>query len=83
MSSERTLDIVRRAQLLCDGALRPSLEATHPDDFVAIEPDSGVHFVAASLSEAIQAARSAYPDRISFAIRIGHPSAVHLGVLAT
>jgi hypothetical protein len=35
------------------------------------------------LSGAIQQARSAHPDRLAYAIRVGHPTAVHLGVLST
>ena len=63
--------------------LRDQLEANHRNEFVAIEPESGDYFLGKTLSEAIQAARSKYSDRISFALRIGHPSAVHLGVMAT
>ena len=57
------------------------LEATHADEFVAIEPDSGDYFLGQTLSGAIQAARSTYPERISFAMRVGHKATVELGVL--
>ena len=60
----------------------PLLEACHRHAFVAVEPDSGDYFLGNTLSEAIQAARKAYPDRISFALRVGHPSAVNLGVMS-
>ena len=55
------------------------LEQSHPHDFVAIEPISGEYFVGATLSEAIGAARKAYPYRLAYALRIGHRTAVHLG----
>ena len=57
------------------------LEAVYRDSYVAIEPDSGDHFVAASFGEAVAAARTAYPDRISFVIHVGHQAAIHLGGL--
>ena len=59
--------------------LQAELEATHPDRYVAIEPESGEHFLADSFGGAVAAARAAHPDRISFVIRIGHPAAIHLG----
>jgi hypothetical protein len=57
------------------------LEAAHPDRFVAIEPESGQYFLADSFAEAVAATRAARNDRISFVIRIGHPTAIHLGEL--
>ncbi len=61
--------------------LRAKLEATNIDDFVAIEPESGDYFLGKTLSEAIQAARAAYPDRLPFALRVGHRSTVEMGVM--
>ena len=52
------------------------------NDFVAIEPDSGDYFFGKTLSEAIQAPRAAHPDRLAFAMRVGHITAVNLGVLS-
>lgn len=83
MATERSLDIARRATEFYEQHLRDELEATHRNAFVAVEPDSGQYFLGNTLSEAIQAARAAYPDRISFALRVGHPSAVNLGVMST
>jgi hypothetical protein len=71
--------IAERAERIYAERLKAHLELTHRNDFVAIEPISGDHFVAATLSEAIQAARKAHPDRLSYAIRVGHSTAVHLG----
>jgi hypothetical protein len=83
MASEQSLDVARRATEIYDMRLRGILEAEHRNAFVAVEPDSGDYFLGDTLSEAIQAARTAHPNRISFALRVGHPSAVHLGVMST
>jgi hypothetical protein len=81
MVSEQTADVVRRAQKLYDERFRTTLETTHRDLYVAIEPDSGDYFLGNTLSEAIQASRDAHPDRLAFAMRIGHKAAVTIGVL--
>jgi hypothetical protein len=48
---------------------------------VAIEPDSGEYFFGKTLSEAIQASRAAHPNRLAFAMRVGHSTAIDIGVL--
>ena len=50
--------------------------------FVAIEPESGEHFVADSFSLAVANARKAHPDRLSFVVRVGHKAAIHIGGMA-
>ena len=81
MVSKRTEDVVRRATQLYEEKLRENLEKTNMNDFVAIEPDSGEYFFGKTLSQAIQASRSAHPDRLAFAMRVGHSAAVQIGVL--
>lgn len=81
MVSKRTEEVVRRATQLYEEKLRESLEKTNLHDFVAIEPDSGEYFFRKSLSEAIQASRAAHPDKLAFAMRVGHSAAVQIGVL--
>ena len=83
MASQRSLDVMRRATEIYETRLRRKLEDQHRNAFVAVEPDSGDYFLGETLSEAILAARKVYPDRISFALRIGHPTAVNLGVMST
>lgn len=61
-------------------ALRSQLEAEHRNRFVAIEPISGEHFVANTMSEAIGHSRERYPDRLVHTFRIGHSAAVHFGM---
>jgi len=83
MASPQSLEVARRARLLYDEQLRQDLERDHTNEFVAIEPDSAQYFLGATLSDAIQAARRAFPDRLPFALRIGHASTVHLGAFTT
>jgi hypothetical protein len=83
MSSEKTADVARRANRLYEETLRAKLEQTNRHDFVAIEPDSGEYFFGETLSEAIQASRAAHPDRLAFAMRVGHDAAVHIGVMTS
>lgn len=61
--------------------LRKTLEATHPNEFVAIEPQSRTYFFGRTLSEAIQAAKRAQPGRLSYAVRVGHRAAVEIGLM--
>ena len=81
MASEQSVQLARRSRQIYGERLRSSLEATNLGDFVAIEPESGEFFLGPTLSEAIQAARAAHPDRLSFALRVGHETTVQLGVL--
>jgi hypothetical protein len=82
MPSTESSDLVRRAQSLYVQKLKARLEVTNEGDFVAIEPDSGDYFIGKTLSEAIQFARAAHPDRLPFALRVGHKNTVELGVVA-
>ena len=83
MVSARTRTVARRAKEIYDDRLQSRLLADHPDQYVAIEPESGDYFVAGSFGEAVREARTAHPDRISFVIRIGHDAAIHLGAATT
>jgi hypothetical protein len=79
MSSPELDEFVRCAERLYDEHLRARLECAHRDEFVAVEPISGDYFLGRSLSEAIGAARDAYPDRLAHAMRVGHKTALHFG----
>lgn len=70
-----------KAQNIYDARLRSDLERTHLNYFVAIEPESGDHFLGETLSEAASSARAAYPDRRACILRVGHRAAVQMGVL--
>lgn len=81
MISSRTNEVAERAKAIYSRRLQADLERNYPDQYVAIEPESGDHFLADSFGAAVAAARAAHPDRISFVIRVGHPAAIHLGGL--
>jgi hypothetical protein len=72
-------EIERQATEFYERELRASLEATHRHAFVAIEPISRTYYLGNTLSEAGRNARRAYPDRLAFAIRVGHNAALHIG----
>jgi hypothetical protein len=78
MASRQSTELASRATAVYEQKLRTRLETTHPDDFVAIEPESEDLFLGKTLSEAIQAARRAYPNRLSFALRVGHRSTIDI-----
>jgi hypothetical protein len=73
-------ELVNRAESIYAEKLRLKLEANHQNEFVAVEPISGDHFLGTTLSEALGAARDAHPDRLSHAMRVGHPAALHFGI---
>jgi hypothetical protein len=68
------------ARRIYDERLRASLEDSHLNEFVAIEPISGDYFLGRTLSEAIGASRAKYPDRLAHALRVGHEATVHFGM---
>jgi hypothetical protein len=80
--SSQSKIIAERAKAIYAGQLQRGLEANHSNRFVAIEPESGDHFLADTFSEAVALARATHPQRISFVIRIGHETAIHLGGMA-
>ena len=79
MVSADTRSVIDRAKRLYAERLQAALEAHHRGRFVAIEPDSGEHFLADTLDGAVRAARTRHPNRLSYTIRIGHIAALHLG----
>lgn len=83
MISEQNKSVAEKAKLIYVELLQNKLEASHLNQFVAIEPASGDHFIAESFSQAVASARKSYPDRISFVIRVGHNAALHLGGVST
>jgi hypothetical protein len=77
---QKTRNVAREAKRIYEDRLRTSLEQSHMNEFVAIEPISGEHFLGRTLSEAIGASRLKYPDRLTHALRVGHKAAVHFGI---
>ena len=81
MGQQNSEAVSAAARRIYDENLRPVLEPEHNDEFVAIEPVSGDYFLGRTLSEAIGASRSRYPDRLAHALRVGHQAAIHFGML--
>lgn len=72
-------EVEQRATEFYEHELRSSLEATDLNSFVAIEPISRTYYLGQTLSEAGRKARAAFPNRRSFAMRVGHAAAIHIG----
>ena len=73
------MSIANAAKRIYESELKETFEAQHRDDYVAFEPESKTHFVGKTFLEAAMAAKSAFPDRKAFVLRIGHEAAFHLG----
>ena len=82
MVSEETKVMIAKAKSIYEQRLKRSLEATHADQFVAIEPDSGDYFIADTFDEAVRLARSKHPAKVSHTIRVGHAAAFQMGGLS-
>lgn len=72
-------ELARAATEFYDSELRANLEVTHPNAFIAIEPESRTYFFGRTMSEAIQAARKAQPEKYPFVMRVGHRAAIEIG----
>ena len=73
------MSIADRAKALYEREWKARLEAEHSDEFIAIEPQSKSYYLGATFIDAAVAAKTAYPDRKSFVLRIGHEAAFHIG----
>ncbi len=77
------MSIADAAKRIYESELRGTLESAHQDEYVAIEPESKSHFIGMTFLEAAMAAKSAFPDRKPFVLRIGHEAAFHIGASTT
>lgn len=77
--SQSTENVADQARQIYEKRLRVAMEASHMNEFVAIEPVSGEYFLGRTLSDAIGASREKYPDRLAHAFRVGHRAAIHFG----
>ena len=78
--SQSNEDVADQARQIYEERLRATLVESHMDEFVAIEPISGEYFLGRTLSDAIGASRTKYPERLAHALRVGHKAAVHFGL---
>jgi predicted phosphoribosyltransferase len=83
MATTHSQELARRGLEHYERNLKRQLELTSPNEFVAIEVESGDYFLGKTMSEAIQAARAAHPEQIPFVVRVGHPAAIELGAGTT
>jgi len=74
-----TDELVRQATEFYDHELRTAMEATHRDEFIAVEPISRTYYLGQTIVEASRQARTAFPNRRSYLMRVGHPSAMQIG----
>lgn len=81
MISDDCQNVVRQSKRIYEQRLQDQLESTDSGRYVAIEPESGEHFLGDSLDIAVLSALQKYPQRLTHCIRIGHQAALHLGVL--
>ncbi len=79
MISDENKAVADKAMEIYVTRLQSQLERTQLNKYVAIEPESGDHFVGDSFSLAVAAARKAYPNRLSFVVRVGYRAAIHIG----
>lgn len=54
---------INGAESLYEQRLKETLEQTHRDWYVAIDPESGEYFLGRTILEAAEAARRTHPDR--------------------
>lgn len=81
MVSAETKSVIDRAKRIYADRLQAALEVTDRDRYVAIEPESGDHFLADTLDGAVRASREKHPTRLTHVIRIGHKAAIHIGLM--
>jgi len=80
MITDHSKLVIEKAKKIYE-PMRKRLESEDGGKFVAIEPESGDVFVSESFDEAVGAARSAHPHRVSHTIKIGAVAAFHIGVM--
>jgi len=70
------LRVARKGERHYRTKLKALLEPDYTGMFAAIEPDSGEYFLGTRIGEAIEKARTKYPDKLVHTVRIGFPAAV-------
>lgn len=62
--------MIKKADEIYDG-LKSTIEPTQNGKFIAIEVESGKHFIADTREEAVNEIKKEYPDKIPLTRRIG------------
>jgi hypothetical protein len=79
--SEESKAVAENARRIYESQLREELEQKHSGRYACIEPVSGSYFLGDTFDQAVNAAIDVFPNRLTHTLRIGHPAALHLGVL--
>jgi hypothetical protein len=81
MLSDESKRVAAKAKKLFQEKYREKLEKCNCGEFVCIEPESGDFFLGQTFDDAVNKAIDAYPGRLTHTLRVGHDSALHLGVM--
>jgi len=81
MLSKESQAVAEKARSIYESQLREELERRYSGKYACIEPVSGRYFLGDTFDQAVNAAIDAFPERLTHTLRIGHPSALNLGVL--
>lgn len=63
--------------------LRETLGAEHKGEYLAIEVESGDHFLGETIEKAGEKARKQHPDKIFYLVKIGYPGVFNLSTFAS
>lgn len=83
MISEESKAVAASARRIYESQLRKELEQDHSGRYACIEPVSGRYFLGDTFDKAVNTAIEVFPERLTHTLRIGHPAALHLGVLVS
>lgn len=64
-------ELVKRGEDIYQQDLKQILEPEHNGKYVAIEPDSGQHFIGETKEEAVSKAKQEFPNKLFVVRRIG------------
>ncbi len=78
MISEESKAVAERARRIYESQLREELEREHSGKYACIEPVSGRYFLGETFDQAVNAAIDAFPERLTYTLRVGHSAALHL-----
>ena len=76
MSSD---EIAQRGQALFERDIRPAVPATDRGKFLVLDVESGAYEIDRDELNALERMRSRRPEGALYVLRIGHPTAYHLG----
>lgn len=74
--------IAEKGQKIYNEKLKTTLEASQKGKFVAVEVETGEHFISDTLLGALQEARTKYPNKLFHTIKIGSEGVFKMGSYA-